>query len=91
MPTVHLMIKGKVQGVFFRATAREKANDLGLTGWIRNTPEGWVELMATGDDVLLQSFIDWCHQGPPKAVVTQVQVKEVPETAFEGFRIMKSE
>lgn len=89
MPTVHLIIKGKVQGVFYRAKAREQAARLSLTGWIRNTPEGHVEATVTGEDRLLQQFTHWCRQGPPAAVVTDVIVEPVADTVFEGFSIIR--
>ena len=87
MPTIHLIIKGKVQGVFFRASAKEKANDLGLTGWVKNTPEGDVEIMATGEMDVLERFITWCKKGPSRAIVTEVQLQSVNEKKFERFRI----
>ena len=69
MPTIQLIIKGKVQGVFYRASAKEKAEDLGLTGWVKNTPEGYVEIMATGEMDVLERFITWCKKGPSRAFV----------------------
>ena len=50
MPTIHILVKGKVQGVFYRATAKEMADRYGITGWVRNTEEGNVELMASGKE-----------------------------------------
>ena len=85
---VHLKIHGKVQGVFFRATAREKAEELGLVGWVRNNPEGYVEVAAEGEREDLESFIAWCNKGPRNSRVDHVSVvwgsysKE-----FKDFRI----
>ena len=59
MTTVHLLIKGKVQGVFFRATAKEVADKLGVKGWIKNTWDDDVEAMATGSEEAIQKFIEW--------------------------------
>ncbi len=89
MPTIHLLIQGKVQGVFYRATAREVASRLGLSGWVRNTPEGDVEAMATGTAQQLEQFVDWCRQGPPAARVTNVASSPREEEFFIGFEIRR--
>lgn len=87
MPTYHLIVKGKVQGVFYRASAREVADSMGITGWVKNTEEGYVEILASGDENQLQQFINWCRKGPSQAIVTDVQVTEKPEVSFDRFRI----
>lgn len=87
MPTIHLLIKGKVQGVFYRVSGRDVAKKLGLTGWIRNTEEGDVEAVATGAAVQLQEFELWCRSGPDKAHVTDVVVEAWEEKVYEGFAI----
>lgn len=89
MPTVHLLIKGKVQGVSYRFSAREIAERLSITGWVKNTAEGHVEAMATGNEEALQQFISWCKKGPPGAKVTEVLVNPVGETPFKGFSITR--
>jgi len=89
MPTIHLLIKGSVQGVFYRASAKEVADKLNLTGWIKNTTEGHVAAMVTGDEQLLQQFISWCKKGPPQAVVTEVVVNSVADVSFADFSIVK--
>jgi len=89
MPTVHLLIKGRVQGVAYRASAKDKAFQLSLTGWIKNTTAGDVEAIVTGPDTAIQSFIAWCRQGPPAAEVQEVQVKPMPETVFSEFAILR--
>ena len=89
MPTIRLLIKGKVQGVFYRATAREKAEEFGITGWIKNTEEGYVEAVASGNDEQLQQFINWCKAGPDHAIVTGITVNKIDEQSFEKFRIMR--
>jgi acylphosphatase len=89
MPTVHLLIKGKVQGVFYRQSAKEKANATGVTGWVRNTDDGNVEIIATGNDKALQAFIDWCHIGPLSAVVSEVNVTPVADEQFESFEVRR--
>lgn len=85
--TVHLLIKGRVQGVFYRASAKEKALNAGLTGWVRNTKSGDVEILATGTESDLNQFINWCKTGPSKARVEEVTVTDNPFISFETFEI----
>jgi acylphosphatase len=89
MPTIHLLVRGKVQGVYFRASAKEKAESLHITGWIKNTPEGDVEALASGSEEQLHYFTEWCRQGPPNAVVTGVVITEREEERFDGFKIVR--
>jgi acylphosphatase len=89
MITTHIIIKGKVQGVFYRATAKETAVKMGLTGWVKNTAEGNVEAMVTGDAEEVQKFIDWCRQGPPRAVVTELTTEEKVLKVFDHFQILR--
>ena len=87
--SVHLLVQGKVQGVFFRATAKEMAELLQLKGWVKNTPAGEVEIMAFGEREKVQKFIDWCKKGPPRAVVTNVQVSEMEEYSYDSFQVVR--
>ncbi len=89
MKTIRLIIQGKVQGVFFRATARDIADDLGIKGWVRNLPDRNVEIRATATEALLQKFIDWCKLGPPKAKVDDEIVEELDLEEFNSFRIIR--
>jgi acylphosphatase len=89
MPTDHLLIKGKVQGVFYRATAKKVADKLQITGWIKNTDKGDVESMVTGTSESLNEFINWCKQGPDSAIVSVVTVTPQPEKSFHEFKIIK--
>ena len=86
---MRLTIKGKVQGVFFRATAKDIADELGIKGWVKNLPDRNVEITATAPVDTLQKFIDWCKQGPPKARVDEVIVEELSTAEFNGFRIIR--
>ncbi|MEK6711306.1 MAG: acylphosphatase [Nitrospinota bacterium] len=72
---VHLHILGGVQGVWYRASAREEALALGLTGWVRNRPDGSVELLAEGPAGALEALIAWCGKGPPLARVDEVRAE----------------
>lgn len=89
MPTIHLLIKGKVQGVFYRQTAKQIAKKLSLTGWIKNTEEGDVVARVTGNRDCLDQFISWCRTGPEKAQVTNVSVTEETEILFESFEVIR--
>lgn len=89
MPTVNLIVKGKVQGVFFRAEAKESADKLGVKGWIKNHDDGNVEIMAKGTDQELESFIDWCRNGPHKANVTNVIVTPLHIDNLDSFEIVR--
>jgi acylphosphatase len=88
MPTKYLLIKGRVQGVYYRASAKDVARKTGLTGWIRNTPDGHVEAMATGSEEQLELFINWCREGPRGARVTEVEIQVVDDAQFEAFKIV---
>lgn len=89
MPTIHLLIKGKVQGVFYRASAKEYADELGITGWIKNTSEGDVEAVATGNEEQLRAFEKWCKQGPRRATVSDLITTQQEETTFESFSVIR--
>ncbi|HUS02645.1 MAG TPA: acylphosphatase [Chitinophagaceae bacterium] len=89
MPTIHLLIKGEVQGVFYRATAKKMAEKLNITGWIKNTKAGDVEAMATGEQQDLDEFINWCKKGPEKAEVEDVIITQEKETSFNDFEVIR--
>lgn len=81
-----MLISGKVQGVYYRASAAEKASGLGLTGYAKNLPDGRVELVAEGPQAALDSLRQWCKDGPPAADVDRVDATESPATGeFTSF------
>jgi acylphosphatase len=85
---VRLKIAGRVQGVYFRASALQQAQRLGLTGWVMNCPDGSVEAIAEGARAKLDKLIAWCRLGPSGARVTKVDIDwESPEHGFRGFTI----
>lgn len=87
----HLQITGRVQGVFYRESARREALRLGLSGWVRNRPDGSVEAVAEGAPDALDAFVAWCRQGPTQARVQDVQVQEEPPRGEPGpFRVESS-
>ena len=87
--TVHLIIKGIVQGVFYRATAKKVAQKNNLKGWIKNKSNGDVEAIVsgTGDDV--RTFIEWCRKGPDKAHVEDIIINEREEIVFKSFEVKR--
>jgi acylphosphatase len=89
MATVHLMITGKVQGVFYRATAAEQAKKLQLNGWIKNTEEGAVEATVSGSDEAIKQFIAWSRKGPSGAHVENVVVTPKPDDGLVGFQVIR--
>jgi acylphosphatase len=89
MLTTYLLIKGKVQGVYYRATAKEVAQQLALTGWVKNTKEGNVEATVSGPPAAIEQFITWCKKGPKQAIVTTVETKVLEEQTFEAFTIIR--
>ena len=72
---VNLVVTGVVQGVFYRASTLEQAQGLNLSGWVRNLPDGAVEVLAEGDRPSLEALVDWCRLGPSAARVGDVSVK----------------
>ena len=89
MPTIHLLIKGDVQGVFYRASAKKMAEELGVTGWIKNTKDGNVESIISGTDEQLNRFTSWCRNGPAKATVTGYVETVLEELCFKEFSIIR--
>jgi len=71
----HVIVTGRVQGVFYRAETAAKARRLNITGWVRNLPDGRVEAVFEGEDISVQKVIDFCHHGPANAYVTDVDVR----------------
>lgn len=85
-----LTVKGRVQGVFFRASTQKKAQLFAITGTVRNTSKGHVEIIASGKSEAMQQFILWCHKGPLTAKVTEVLVEPyVGSIDYTEFTIIK--
>ena len=84
-----LIIKGRVQGVWFRDSTRREASRLGVTGWVKNRHDGAVEAVAEGPEDRVKSLISWCHHGPTAARVTRVdETQEVWRGEFDSFDIV---
>ena len=83
------MVSGRVQGVFYRASAKTKADELGIMGFVQNLPDGKVYIEAEGSDEKLDLFKAWCSKGPPRAQVDQVEIKESDLKNFTSFGILR--
>lgn len=86
---VSIKVIGKVQGVFFRQSAREMAHTFRIKGEVQNMPDGTVLITASGAEEDLHILTEWCRKGgPPKATVSQVLIEEINPQTFKGFRII---
>lgn len=81
---VHAIISGRVQGVSYRASTVAQARRLGVVGWVRNRPDGTVELEAEGDDAAVAALLRWCDDGPPAAEVSGVDVDSLAPTGADA-------
>ena len=87
MKRAQVVVRGAVQGVFFRAETRDRARSLGLAGWVRNAADGTVEAAFEGDDERVASMVEWCRRGPAGARVEDVEVAWVEPEGEAGFSI----
>ena len=86
---LHLLIEGRVQGVWYRESTRRKAVSLGVCGWVRNRPDGTVEAVAEGDGDAVARLAEWCRQGPAGARVEAVGERAEPWTGeFNSFEVV---
>jgi acylphosphatase len=83
MRRIHAIISGRVQGVSYRASTVTQARRLGVVGWVRNRPEGTVELEAEGDDAAIAALLRWCDDGPPAAQVSRIDVEDLALTGAD--------
>jgi acylphosphatase len=84
-----VIIEGRVQGVFFRASTRDEARKLGISGWVRNLPNGDVEGLFEGDKSTVTRMLAWCYKGPPYAAVHKVNVSYEPFVGDQvGFQVV---
>jgi len=84
---IHILVHGRVQGVWFRAGTKERADELGILGWVKNRPEGTVEIHAEGEKSQLEIFISWCRKGTPAANVTSLDLSPISLQNFKSFEI----
>lgn len=88
--TVHIIISGFVQGVGFRWFVKDNADRLKISGWIKNNPNGNIEVLFSGASQSVKEMVDLCRQGPPGSEVKNVIIEEREEQASEGFKILSS-
>jgi acylphosphatase len=89
MQTLHARVEGRVQGVFFRDSTRREAQHLGLTGWVKNMPDGTVETVLQGDEKKLKEMKNWLQKGSPHSIVTNVSYTEIDdEIRYSDFTIL---
>lgn len=84
----HFLVRGRVQGVFFRDSTRRKAQELNLHGWVKNLKDGRVEVFAWGSPESIKALEDWLWQGPPAAKVDEVSVELGEKDEITGFKII---
>ncbi len=77
---IHVIVRGRVQGVFFRDHTRDKARSLNLSGWVRNRKDGTVEAVIEGEALAVEKMFTWLHSGSPSSRVDDIQVTEEPPT-----------
>ena len=87
MKRAHVVVRGAVQGVFFRAETRDRARSLGVDGWVRNTPDGTVEAVFEGEEERVESMVEWCRRGPAGARVEDVDADWTAPEGETGFSI----
>ena len=88
MIRTHITIEGRVQGVGYRANTRRTANQLRLKGWVRNLRDGRVEIIAEGNEEMIDRLIQWCYRGPTSAYVSKVIIEKTEPTGeFNGFHV----
>ncbi len=85
----HIRVSGQVQGVFFRDSTRRKAEELGLSGWVKNLPDGKVEAVFEGPSDSVRKMVRWCEEGPQQASVENVDTDfEDPGEDLQGFEVL---
>lgn len=86
---VLIKISGKVQGVFYRASAKEQADALQVEGWVKNEPDETVSAYVSGDEENVQAFIRWCRTGPPGAQVKDIKIENCAVQSVNGFEVRR--
>jgi acylphosphatase len=89
LQTISVIVKGKVQGVYYRQSTREQARVFQITGTVKNLQDGSVEIIATGSSEQLKQFTTWCRQGPSRAVVTDLIITPLSLQSFNDFSIIR--
>lgn len=85
--SIKINVLGRVQGVGFRYSALQKANELGISGFVKNRTDGSVYIEADGEPETLEAFIVWCHRGPARARVDEVKTEDIPYNNYKHFTV----
>lgn len=89
LQTISITVSGTVQGVYYRQSTKEKALELGITGIVKNLPDGNVQILASGTSEQLGELVEWCKVGPRRAKVDSVNVENVEVQEYFGFTIQR--
>jgi acylphosphatase len=83
-----VIVRGRVQGVWFRETTRRTAESHGVSGWARNRPDGAVEAVFEGPEPAVEALVEFCRSGPERAVVSELGVEDEEPEGLQGFRVL---
>jgi len=89
MKRKHVFISGRVQGVFFRASTRDMAKKVGVTGWVKNLSDGRVEAVFEGEEDEVDRMVDFCRKGPSRAIVEDIEVLNEESKGLRSFEIKR--
>ncbi|KLT65041.1 acylphosphatase [Pedobacter sp. BMA] len=89
MKHINIKVTGKVQGVFFRASTKAVADQMGIKGFVKNEKDGSVYIEAEAEPFILDAFIDWCKEGPEKSVVDGVEINDDELKGYRNFEVVK--
>ncbi len=89
MKHINIKVTGKVQGVFFRASTKAVADQMGVKGFVKNEKDGSVYVEAEGEATILEMFVDWCKEGPEKAKVEHVEITDGEIKNYRNFEVVK--
>ena len=84
---VHVFVSGRVQGVYYRATTRERAQKQGVDGWVRNLDDGRVEAVFEGPEADVEAMVEFCHEGSERANVTDLEIEDEDPEGIDGFEV----
>lgn len=86
---INILVTGYVQGVYYRASTKQKADELGIKGFVRNQPDGSVYIEAEATAETLKQFVEWCHRGPERALVLNIETTSAALQNFETFEVQR--
>jgi acylphosphatase len=89
MKALKMIVSGRVQGVFYRASTKAVADQMGVKGFVKNQKDGTVYIEAEGDDLIIEDFIDWCKYGPDDARVDDIEIEEIEAKNYRNFDVLK--